>query len=86
MTTDFPPPVGPTTMTVCLVSMVSYSCTTLSAWEGRGGEQKGSLGVKLKTLSDNLIPGQIDGNEEPIWSDLVMNHNRSLSHYQPLYH
>lgn len=30
MTTDFPPPVGPTIMVQCLVSIVSYSCTTLS--------------------------------------------------------
>ena len=31
MTTDFPPPVGPTTMVVCLVNIVSYNWTTLSA-------------------------------------------------------
>ena len=36
MTTDFPPPVGPTTMVVCHVNIVSYSWTTLSAW----GEEK----------------------------------------------
>ena len=31
MTTVLPPPVGPTIMVVCRVSMVSYICTTLSA-------------------------------------------------------
>lgn len=30
MMVDLPPPVCPTTMVVCRVSMVSYSCTTLS--------------------------------------------------------
>jgi len=32
MMTDFPPPVGPTTIVVCLVIIVSYNCTTLSAY------------------------------------------------------
>ena len=41
MTTDFPPPVGPTTMVVCRVNIVSYSWTTLSAW----GEEKREKGV-----------------------------------------
>lgn len=33
MTTDLPPPVGPTTMVVCRVIMVSYIWTTLSTCE-----------------------------------------------------
>lgn len=31
MTTDLPPPVGPTSMVECRVIMVSYICTTLSS-------------------------------------------------------
>ena len=44
MTTDLPPPVGPTIIHVCLVSIVSYSCTTLSAYEGRTGREGGRDG------------------------------------------
>ena len=32
MTTDLPPPVGPTIIVVCRVIIVSYSCTTLSTY------------------------------------------------------
>ena len=50
MTTDLPPPVGPTTIHVCLVSIVSYSCTTLSACEER--ERRGRRGERGKIVGE----------------------------------
>lgn len=36
ITDDFPLPVGPTTIVVCLVPIVSNNCTTLSIWLSSG--------------------------------------------------
>lgn len=42
ITEDFPAPVGPTTIVVCLVPIVSNNCTTLSIWLSSGSGCKPS--------------------------------------------
>ena len=48
MTVDFPDPVGPTTIVVCLVSKVSYNWTTLSIYLGRS--EKSPMFFMISTI------------------------------------
>jgi hypothetical protein len=51
ITADLPLPVGPTTIVVCLVPIVSNNCTTLSIWLSSGSGCKPSESQTYLILS-----------------------------------
>ena len=61
MTTDLPPPVGPTTIHVCLVSIVSYSCTTLSACEERREGREERRGERMEKVGRKEKDKKLEG-------------------------
>ena len=79
ITTDFPPPDGPTIIVVCRVNIVSYICTTLSTWKVTTTSQSHTDSTVIAAVQATAVTAS-DGDKRNLrnnhphnWQSLISN-------------